>query len=94
MRKTTIIAALFCAIFVRAQIPANYYSAANGKSGEALRTALYNCIKSHTTLNYDGLQDYYAIADFRPDGTLWEIYSTCEFTMAHLNRAQNDFCMG
>lgn len=77
-----------------AQIPANYYSGAQGKSGEALRTALYNCIKNHTTLNYEGLQDYYAIADFRPDGTLWEIYSTCEFTMAELNQPQQTFCQG
>jgi len=77
-----------------AQIPANYYSGAQGKSGEALRTAMYNAIKNHTTLNYDGLQDYYAIADFRPDGTLWEIYSTCEFTMEDLNQPQNTFCMG
>ena len=94
MRKYTCIAFLVCSLFAVAQIPANYYSAAQGKSGEALRSALNTCIKDHTTLNYEGLQDYYARADFRPDGTLWEIYSTCEFTMEDLNKTQNDFCMG
>ena len=95
MRKVLFsIFCVLCTISVTAQIPANYYANAQGKSGEALRTAMYNCIKNHTELNYDGLQDYYAIADFRPDGTLWEIYSTCEFTMAHLNQAQQTFCQG
>lgn len=94
MRKYTCIVFLVCSLFAGAQIPANYYSAAQGKSGEALRSALNTCIKDHTTLNYEGLQDYYARADFRPDGTLWEIYSTCEFTMEDLNKTQNDFCMG
>ena len=58
---------------VAAQIPANYYSGVEGKQGESLREALHACIKSHTTLNYDALEDYYGPTDFRPDGTLWDI---------------------
>ena len=58
-----------------AQIPANYYSGAQGKSGEALRTALHNCIKNHITLNYDALQDYYAIAEYtRSEGVIRPLF--------------------
>lgn len=79
---------------VAAQIPANYYSGVEGKQGESLREALHACIKSHTTLNYDALEDYYGPTDFRPDGTLWDIYSNCEFTKAEANKPQSDFCQG
>ena len=85
---------LLCVSYVQAQIPSNYYSNANNKKGEALRTALNGCISSHTQLNYDALESYYVPTDFRPDSTLWDIYSTCEFTMDKANKAQSDFCDG
>ena len=75
-----------------AQIPANYYTAANGKKGEALRTALNSCISNHTVLNYDALEQYYIPTDFRPDGTLWDVYSTCPFKYEDAGGTQNDFC--
>lgn len=75
-----------------AQIPADYYSAAQGKKGEALRTALNTCIAAHDVLNYDALEDYYIPTDFRPDSTLWDIYSTCEYKHSDAGGTQNDFC--
>ena len=58
-----------------AQIPAGYYDAAQGCSGQALKDALYNIIKTHTTLDYDYLYTAYQKTDNRPDNTVWDIYS-------------------
>lgn len=97
MKRTIILFALWLGICsAMAQIPAGYYLAADGKKGEALRAALCSCIKEHVQLNYDGLDDLnegeYKITDFRPDGTLWDIYSTCEYYMSDAGGTQNDFC--
>ena len=86
--------ALLVAAGAFADFEPSYYNGINGKSGEALRTALNGCISGHKTLNYDALEDYYLHTDFRPDGTLWEIYSLCEFTMAEENLPQSNFCDG
>lgn len=75
-----------------AQIPADYYSAAQGKKGEALRTALNTCIAAHEVLNYDALEEYYVPTDFRPDSTLWDMYSTCEYYRRDAGGTQDDFC--
>lgn len=58
-----------------AQIPAGYYNAAAGKSGEELRTALYNIIKSHTAVSYTDLWNAYRSTDVMPSGKVWDIYS-------------------
>ena len=77
-----------------AQIPSGYYSSAAGKKDAALLQALHSCIQNHTVINYNALEDYYEPIDFRANGTLWDIYSNCEFTMEHANKAQSDFCDG
>ncbi len=77
-----------------AQIPAGYYSSAAGKKDAALLQALHTCIQNHTVINYNALEDYYEPIDFRANGTLWDIYSNCEFTMSHANKPQSDFCDG
>ena len=97
MRGTIILFALWLGICsAMAQIPPGYYSAADGKKGDALRAALSSCISEHEQLNYDGLDDLmygeYKITDFRPDGTLWDIYSTCEYYMEDAGGTQDDFC--
>ncbi len=58
-----------------AQVPDGYYNAAIGKSGEQLRTALCNIIKSHTVLNYSDLWNAYRATDVMPSGKVWDIYS-------------------
>ncbi|MCR5131814.1 MAG: endonuclease [Prevotella sp.] len=52
-----------------------YYSAADGKCGEALKTALYGIIKSHTSIGYDNLYESYRETDTRSDGYVRDWYS-------------------
>ena len=54
-----------------------YYQAANGKSGQALKTALYNIIKTTTStvVGYDNLKEAYKKTDVRSDGYLRDWYS-------------------
>jgi endonuclease I len=63
------------ATYIFAQIPANYYSAAQNKKGYALRYALFNIVKPHTTLTYDFLWDAYENTDLKPNGKIWDMYS-------------------
>lgn len=63
---------------VLAQGPNNtgtYYSNADGKKGAALKTALYNIIKSPNVVSYDGLISAYEQTDTRPDGCVRDWYS-------------------
>ncbi|MBS1615929.1 MAG: endonuclease [Bacteroidetes bacterium] len=56
--------------------PTGYYAGAYGKSGEALRDALYDIIKGHTVLSYTpGLWNAYYTTDKKPNGKLASIYS-------------------
>ena len=59
-----------------AEIPSGYYDSCEGKTGQALLTALYQKITNHTNVGYDGLWDVYKVSDVRADGTLWDIYTT------------------
>lgn len=54
-----------------------YYQAANGKSGQALKTAMYNIIKTteRTVVGYDNLKEAYTKTDVRSDGFLRDWYS-------------------
>lgn len=62
-------------VWASAQIPAGYYDAAVGKSGEELRTALYQIIKTHTAVSYGDLWNSYRSTDVMPSGKVWDIYS-------------------
>ena len=54
----------------------NYYQAADGKCGEALKTAMYNIIKKQDkTPSYDDFLDLYKQTDTRPDGKVRDWYS-------------------
>lgn len=57
-------------------IPSGYYSSCEGKSGQALLTALYQKISSHTNVGYGGLYNVYAKSDIDENGKIWDIYST------------------
>lgn len=55
---------------------ATYYSAANGKKGEALKTALAGIIyRQNAAVSYDGLKSAYTETDVRSDNKLYDIYS-------------------
>ena len=53
----------------------DYYKAANGKKGQALKTAMYNIIHSHRNIGYDGLYEAYKQTDTRADGKVRDWYS-------------------
>lgn len=55
--------------------PAGYYDSADGKVGQALRSALHDIIKGHTSMSYGDLLDHYPQTDAKPDGTVWDMYS-------------------
>ncbi|MDE5544830.1 MAG: endonuclease [Bacteroidales bacterium] len=69
-----------------------YYREAIGKSRYELKTALYNIIKGHTVVSYDGLWEAYKKTDARADGKVWDMYSNCDFTFdsGHSNRSECD----
>ncbi len=58
-----------------AQAPSGYYTAASGKAGAALKTALFGIVGSHTDVGYSGLFTVYKQSDVRADGTIWDMYS-------------------
>jgi len=55
--------------------PSDYYADALNKSNQALLTALYNIITSHTNIGYDGLWSAYADTDTDPNGYYIDMYS-------------------
>ena len=73
-------AALAVAVAASAEAPANYYTSADGKSGDALRMALHDIISDHNILSYKELWYIYEATDTYDDGTVWDMYSTCSWT--------------
>lgn len=61
--------------FSFSQIPGGYYSSADGKAGEELKSALYNIIKNHTVISYSGLWTAFQTTDDKPNGKVWDMYS-------------------
>lgn len=78
-----------------AAIPDGYYDGVSGKKGaENILSALKTCIsKNYNEINYSALEEHYLNTDFYAD-TLWDMYSTCRFTMAEANKAQKYVCDG
>ena len=56
--------------------PSDYYANALNLSDQALLTALYNIITSHTNIGYDGLWNAYDDTDTNADGYYIDMYST------------------
>ncbi len=50
-----------------AQVPTGYYDSADGKTGSALKSALHNIIKDHTTYSYGDLWDILSHTDEDPN---------------------------
>ena len=53
-----------------------YYSAADGKTGAQLKTALCGIIYSRTEKSYDYLWTAFQTTDKRSDGKVWDMYSS------------------
>ena len=56
--------------------PSGYYDSALNKSGQALLTALYNIITTHTNIGYDNLWSAYDDTDTDSRGYYIDMYST------------------
>lgn len=75
MKKLYLILTLMiAAVTVDAQ-PQGYYDEAQGKVGNALKTALHDIIKNDNHLSYSGLWSAYQQTDKKPNGKVWDIYS-------------------
>ena len=83
---------LFTNLTMFAAIPSGYYSAADNKKGSALLSALHGCIDGHTTLSYSSLENYYDDTDLTADGYIWDMYSTCKFTINDAGGTQKRIC--
>ena len=59
--------------------PGEYYASATGKTGYALKTALFNIIKSHTVKGYSAIWSFYESHSldtyYEKDGTVLDMYS-------------------
>lgn len=78
LRKSLFAIALFSFVGAFAQGPNNsgtYYSAADGKKGKALKTALSKIIGNPKVTSYNGLISAYQKTDRRDDGKVWDMYS-------------------
>jgi endonuclease I len=80
---------------IKAQAPDGYYNGAIGKSGYQLQAALAQIIDNHIIIDYDDLWDYYAITDVKPNDSIWDIYSNCNFSVTQhgsLQQGQSGEC--
>ena len=102
MRKKILIvllAALSVSVFGNvvtgvAAVPNGYYDGVDGKkNADAILNALCSIIDDHHVISYAGLEPYYEQTDFYSD-TLWDMYSTCRFTMGDANHPQSVVCDG
>ena len=78
MKKKNTLLFLFVLLLcgtLAAQVPDGYYTAAKGKKGAALKTALFGIIADHTVRSYASLWDDMRETDARPDGKVWDMYS-------------------
>ena len=75
-----------------AAIPDGYYDGVNRLSSpDAVLDALFNRINGHNVISYGALEAYYEKTDFYAD-TVWDMYSTCRFTMDDANGGQKKVC--
>jgi len=76
-KKSILLFLLFSYIFsLSAQIPAGYYTAAEGKTDAALKTQLASIISAGAVdKGYDGLYAIYLTSDNLPNGKVWDMYS-------------------
>lgn len=68
----------FLTLSLFAQGPNNsgtYYKSADGLKGKALKTAMFNIIKTHKQLTYKQLWSAFKTTDKRADGKVWDMYS-------------------
>ena len=66
-RRAVFLVAILSSSLVMAQIPAGYYSSAQGKTGEDLKKALHDIIDDHTEISYAKAYDALEVLDRDPN---------------------------
>ncbi len=66
-RVLVLLGIAFVPLWLLGQIPAGYYDAANGLSGQALKTALHGIIDNHTELTYTEVVNALKVTDEDPN---------------------------
>jgi endonuclease I len=56
--------------------PNGYYNSITGKKTQVLKTALSTLLLNHTVQEYNSLWTFFPSTDVRPDGTVWDMYSS------------------
>lgn len=74
-------AAAACLSFTsNAAEPSGYYSSCEGKSGAALLSQLHQVVGNPSVVSYDGLWTLFNTSDITPNGYIWDMYSTKQWT--------------
>ncbi|MGN0213677.1 MAG: endonuclease [Muribaculaceae bacterium] len=73
---------------VWATVPVGYYSSLSGKSGQALKNAIYEVIRPHTQLTYASLWNHFIETDAYPEEVngkllVWDMYSDNKTTQKY-----------
>lgn len=77
LKKISILFSIFLlAVSVQAANPNGYYNSITGKKTQALKTALSTLLLNHTVQEYNSLWGFFPSTDARPDGTVWDMYSS------------------
>ncbi len=76
LRNFLLVIALLSGHFFSYAQPANYYDAANGLSGAALKTALHGIIDAHTEISYSEVEEALKVLDEDPNNSsnVWLLY--------------------
>jgi len=84
---------------VKAEIPAGYYDAADGKSGAELKTAVHRIVQNFINLDFDGFSalhwgdNYFKSSDWHPDGYYWDMYSDIQRNEYDSGLFDREHCM-
>ena len=65
----------FASLVLQGQAPSGYYSNANGKTGNELKSALHDIIGGHTTISYQQIWNAFWSTDNKGNGVVWDMYS-------------------
>ncbi len=76
---TIVVLVAFPAMLWAKVMPDGYYNAAQNKTGQALLTALYNIIQSHTKLSYGDVLSFMKTKDLDANNHIIDMYSTAVY---------------
>lgn len=75
-RFSVLLFAMLLAVSIKAANPNGYYNSIAGKKTQALKSALSTLLLNHTVQEYNSLWGFFPSTDVRPDGTVWDMYSS------------------